>query len=119
MPAPDSTAFIRLINNDNDKIDYKFSSHSNQFAVFSEIYYDKGWNAYLDGNKTDYVRVDYVLRGMAVPAGDHAIEFRFEPHSYQLGTMLTSWFSLLIYILLIAGVVSEWNKRKAGKTAKA
>ena len=119
MPVPDSTATLHLVMNDNDKIDYKFSSHSNQFAVFSEIYYDKGWNVYLDGNKADYIRVDYVLRGMEVPAGDHTIEFRFEPHSYQLGTMLTSWFSLLIYILLIAGVVSDWNKRKAGKTAKA
>jgi hypothetical protein len=112
MPVADSTASIRLVDNLNDKIDYKFSSKTNQFAVFSEVYYDKGWNVYLDGNKADYLRVDYLLRGMPVPAGDHAIEFRFEPHSYQLGMMLTSWFSLAIYALLIAGVVVEWRKRK-------
>jgi Bacterial membrane protein YfhO len=112
MPVADSTASIRLVDNLNDKINYKFSSKTNQFAVFSEVYYDKGWNVYLDGNKTDYLRVDYLLRGMAVPAGDHAIEFRFEPHSYQLGLMLTSWFSLAIYVLLIAGLVMEWRKRK-------
>jgi hypothetical protein len=111
-PVPDSTASIKLDNNLNDKIDYTFSAHTNQFVVFSEIYYDKGWDAYIDGKKSDYVRVDYVLRGMAVPAGNHSIEFRFEPHSYQLGMMLTTWFNLAIYGLLIAGVVMEWRKRK-------
>jgi hypothetical protein len=111
-PAPDTTATIKLVTNDNDKIDYTFSAHSNQFAVFSEIYYDKGWNAYVDGKPADYVRVDYVLRGMAVPAGDHAIEFRFEPHSYKVGMLLTTWFNLAIYGLLIAGLVMEWRKRK-------
>ncbi|HEY4334816.1 MAG TPA: YfhO family protein, partial [Puia sp.] len=111
-PVADSSASIRLINNDNDKITYKFSAKTNQFAVFSEIYYDKGWDVYIDGNKTDYCRVDYLLRGMSIPAGDHAIEFRFEPHSYKVGMMLTSWFSLLIYLLLIAAAAVEWKKRK-------
>ncbi|HXB96214.1 MAG TPA: YfhO family protein [Puia sp.] len=117
QPVADSTASIRLKENDLDKIDYDFSAKTNQFAVFSEIYYDKGWDAYLDGKKTDYVRVNYALRGMAVPAGQHAIEFRFEPHSYKLGLMLTSWFSLVIYALLIAGLVVEWRKREAQKPA--
>jgi hypothetical protein len=118
-PVADSTASIRLINNDLDKITYKFSAKTNQFAVFSEIYYDKGWDVYLDGNKTDYLRVDYLLRGMSIPAGDHAIEFRFEPHSYKVGMMLTSWFSLLIYLLLIAAAVVEWKKRKPAVVQKS
>ena len=118
-PVADSTASIRLIENDNDKITYKSSARTNQFAVFSEIYYDKGWDVYLDGNKTDYLRVDYLLRGMAIPAGDHNIEFRFEPHSYKLGMMLTSWFSLLIYLLLIAAAAVEWKKRKPAVAAKS
>jgi hypothetical protein len=113
QPVPDSTASLHLVDNVLEKIDYKFSAKTNQFAVFSEIYYDKGWNAYLDGKKTDYLRVDYLLRGMAVPAGEHTIEFRFEPHSYKLGTALTNWFSLLIYGMMIAAGVVEWRKRKA------
>ena len=113
QPVADSSASIHLVDNLLEKIDYKFSSKTNQFAVFSEIYYDKGWDAYLDGKKTDYLRVDYLLRGMPVPAGDHTIEFRFEPHSYKVGTMLTTWFSLLIYALLIAAGVVEWRKQKA------
>ena len=100
-PVPDSSASIRLIENANDKITYKFSSRTNQFAVFNEIYYDKGWNAYLDGNKTDYCRVDYLFaRGMAVPAGDHTIEFRFEPRSFARGNAISTWGEP--YHLLIA-----------------
>jgi hypothetical protein len=113
QPVPDTTASIRLIDNLLEKIDYKFSAKTNQFAVFSEIYYDAGWNAYLDGKKADYLRVDYLLRGMPVPAGDHTIEFRFEPHSYKLGYTLTIWFTILIYGMVVLAGVVEWRKRNA------
>lgn len=118
-PVADSTAKISLIDNRNDTIDYKFSAKTNQFAVFSEIYYDKGWNAYIDGQKTDYVRVDYILRGMSIPAGDHTIEFRFEPHSVWLGDTLSNWFSVLGYLLLIIAGVAEWRKRQKRAGAAA
>ena len=100
-PVKDSSASISLIENLNDKISYRFKSKSNQFAVFSEIYYDKGWNAFIDGKPAPYCKVDYVLRGMAVPAGDHTIEFRFEPQSYIMGNRLSVWASLITYLLLI------------------
>jgi len=110
-PVEDSTAKIQLVENLNEKIDYKFSAKTNQFAVFSEIYYDKGWNAFIDGNKADIIRVDYLLRGMSIPAGDHAIEFRFEPKSYALGNKITTWCSIMGYLLLIVAGVAEWRKR--------
>lgn len=118
QPVPDSTASIKLVQNDLDKIDYTFSAKTNQFAVLSEIYYSKGWDAFLDGKKTGYVRVNYALRGMPVPAGQHTIEFRFEPRSYELGLMLSTWFSLIIYLLLIAGVVREWRRSETRKRQK-
>jgi len=111
-PEADSAASIKLTENLNDKLTYQFSSATNQFAVFSEIYYDKGWNAYLDGNKADYCRVDYVLRGMPVPAGKHTIEFRFEPHSYATGSMISTWSALILYLLLIGAIVIEFRKKK-------
>jgi hypothetical protein len=116
MPAPDSSATIHLVENLNDKITYTFSARTNQFAVFSEIYYNKGWNAYLDGKEVDYCRVDYVLRGMPVPAGQHAIEFRFEPQSYSRGNTISVWSSLIVYLLLIGAVVTSLRKKKPSIT---
>jgi hypothetical protein len=118
MPVKDSTASVSLIENLNDKISYRVKSKSNQFAVFSEIYYDKGWNAFIDGKPTPYCKVDYVLRGIAVPAGDHTVEFRFEPQSYIMGNRLSVWASLITYLLLIIaalqllGVVKNVKNKK-------
>jgi len=109
MPVKDSAANIQLIENLNDKISYRFKSSTNQFAVFSEVYYDKGWNAFLDGKPAPYCKVDYVLRGMSVPAGEHTIEFRFEPKSYVMGNRLTVWSAIITYLLLIAAV-AKWIK---------
>src|ERR1700754_279172 len=116
MPVADSTATIKLTENDNDKLTYEFNAATNQFAVFSEIYYDKGWDVFLDGNKADYCRVDYVLRGMAVPAGKHTIVFKFEPKSFATGNSISTWSSLILYLLLIGAVVIEFRKKKV-KTA--
>ncbi|NII29548.1 YfhO family protein [Pseudoflavitalea sp. X16] len=112
QPLPDSTASIRLVENLNDKVTYQSESAQPQFAVFSEVYYPYGWDAYIDGKKTDYCRVNYALRGMPVPAGKHTIEFRFEPRSVILGDKLTQWFSILFYIGLIAGLVIEFRRAK-------
>lgn len=117
-PVADSSASLRLIENLNDKIDYSFNSGSNQFAVFSEIYYDKGWNAYLDGKKTVYVKVNYVLRGMPIPAGKHTIEFRFEPRSVILGTTITWIASTIISIIILAAIVAA-IRNSTKKNAKA
>lgn len=110
-PAPDSSAFVKLKQNLNDKIDYTFHSSTPQFAVFSEIYYPRGWNVFIDGQKTDYVKTDYVLRGMYVPAGDHEIEFRFEPTSYTNGRLISIIANLLVILIVIATIVF-YIKRK-------
>jgi hypothetical protein len=112
MPVPDSLASIRLIENLNDKISYQISAKTNQFAVFSEVYYNKGWDAYLDGVKTDYCKVDYILRGMPVPSGEHKIEFRFEPRSYATGNSISVMASLVTYLLLIGAAAEFWRKKK-------
>lgn len=107
----DSAATISLIKNDNDVVTYKSKAASTQFAVFSEIYYDKGWNAYIDGKLTPYAKVNYVLRGMPIPAGEHEIVFKFEPKSHILGWKLTSISTILIYLLIATTLFFEWKKR--------
>jgi hypothetical protein len=77
---------------------------SKQLAVFSEIYYEKGWNAYIEGNLVPHFRANYVLRAMMVPAGTTKIEFKFEPTSYSIGESVA--YASSIILLLLLGFVS-------------
>ena len=108
----DSLSSIKLTSFSNDKIEYESYSNSPQFAVFSEIYYPKGWNAYIDGKKSEYVNADYVLRGMTVPAGKHKIEFVFEPESVILGNKLMYGSSILIALIIVGGLFMAWKENK-------
>ncbi|OGS70275.1 MAG: hypothetical protein A3F91_13540 [Flavobacteria bacterium RIFCSPLOWO2_12_FULL_35_11] len=93
----DSKATIQLTSYALNNLVYDFNSNTNQFAVFSEIYYKDGWNAYIDGSLTPHYRVNYVLRGMEIPKGKHKIEFKFEPTVIKQGSTIT----LISYGLLL------------------
>ncbi len=97
----DTNGSIKLTTYAPDKITYQSNSSSDQFAVFSEVWYGpkKGWQAWIDGNKVDHVRVNYLLRGMAIPAGSHEIIFEFNPSIFKTGELI-SLISCLIFILL-------------------
>ena len=114
-PVSDSTASISLVKNDNDDITYTSQSTSNQFAVFSEIYYDRGWKAYIDGKEAPIVKTDYALRGLAVPSGKHDIKFEFRPSSYYTGEKLEVVGTSLTYILLIGGIFIAYRDEKKKK----
>ncbi|TMI97242.1 MAG: hypothetical protein E6H08_02550 [Bacteroidetes bacterium] len=111
-PVADSTAAITLVKNDNDIVTYTFNAASNQFAVFSEVYYKSGWKAYIDGKEAPIVKVNYVLRGLAVPAGKHDIKFEFKPQGYYKGKSITSIFSIILLIVFATGIFMEWRNRK-------
>jgi hypothetical protein len=112
-PQPDSAASIRLIKNDNDIITYSSSSSANQFAVFSEIYYQAGWKAFIDGKEAPIVKTNYLLRGLAIQPGQHTIVFKFEPQGYYKGQKLTNIFSIAIIALFVLSIFMEWrNNRK-------
>lgn len=113
----DSTATIELTQYQPNKLKYAFKSSTDQLVVFSEIYYDKGWNAYIDGKKAPYFRADYVLRAMVVPAGNHEIEFRFEPNVFVVGEKV-SFASSLLLILMLVGLAGAglWKSFKGPKT---
>jgi hypothetical protein len=109
-PQPDSSSSIRLVKFDNDEISYEANCTSPQFAVFSEVYYPLGWNAYLDGKKTDYCKVNYILRGMSVPAGKHTIRFAFEPASVKSGKNLMFISSILILLIFLGGIFMHFRQ---------
>ncbi|HKG68047.1 MAG TPA: YfhO family protein, partial [Segetibacter sp.] len=102
---PDPTASINFIRNSNDTVRYHSEAASNQFAVLSEVYYEAGWNAYIDGKKSDYCKVDYVLRGISIPAGKHDIVFIFEPKVYSLSNTITLWGCIALYLMILGAVV--------------
>jgi hypothetical protein len=110
-PRWDSGAVIRLMQYGNDTIHYECNAAANQFAVFSEVYYDRGWKAFIDGKETPIVKVNYVLRGLPVPAGNHKIEFRFVPKSYYMGSRITTISQLIVLLLLLAGLWMELRKK--------
>ncbi len=112
VPNFDSTASIKFLENKNDYIKYETNATSNQFAVFSEVYYSQGWNAYVDGKKVDYAKVNYVLRGMAIPSGKHTIEFKFEPYLVNLGEQLSKYAGILSAILVLLFGFLEWKEYK-------
>jgi uncharacterized membrane protein YfhO len=107
-----------LTKYDNDTIVYNTESPSPQFAVFSEIYYPGGWNAYLDGQPVAYYKVDYLLRGMPVPAGKHTITFIFEPTSYKLSYTIALWSGILLYLVLLAALFMWFRKVQFDKKAR-
>jgi uncharacterized membrane protein YfhO len=109
----DTAASIRLVKNDNDYIEYESNNNKNGFGVFSEVYYDRGWKAFVDSKETPIAKVNYVLRGLSLPAGKHKVEFRFEPQAHKLGSTVTSIFQILL-ILLILGAIGMLfkNSRK-------
>jgi hypothetical protein len=108
----DASGTISLVKNDNDIIEYKSSSTTPQLAVFSEIYYPAGWEAFIDDKQVNIAKANYVLRTLAVPAGDHKIVFKFEPADYLLGRTLTTVFTILLLLLVAAGIFLEWRRQK-------
>jgi uncharacterized membrane protein YfhO len=86
---------------------YNSTSSKNGIAIFSEIYYDKGWNAYVDGELKPHFRANYVLRGMQIPAGNHVVEFKFEPAVYHVSERIALASSVVLLLLLAFVSVKE------------
>ncbi len=109
FPA-DTTASIELISYQPNELVYRSNSATDRLALFSEIYYPHGWQAYVDGEEVPHFRANYVLRAMMVPAGEHEISFRFEPEVVKTGSSIALASSILLGLLLIGGIV--WGIRK-------
>jgi hypothetical protein len=107
----DSLAFIHLTEYQPNYLKYRTENTNNGFAVFSENFYYRGWQAYLNGEPVDHVRVNYILRGMEIPAGSHTIEFKFEPAVVRTGSGIALASSVLLGLLLIGGLLVQFKKQ--------
>jgi hypothetical protein len=110
----DSTATIILLKYDVTELTYQSKSAKEQFAVFSEIYYKDGWNAYVDGKLTPHFRVNYVLRGMKIPAGGHKIQFKFEPKVIQQGGLISLSSYIILILVSLGWFLYDKKKQKIG-----
>ena len=99
----DSADRIQMTSYKTKEIRYSSVSKHKGFAVFSEIYYPEGWVCAMDGKEVPYGRVNYVLRGMEIPAGKHEIVWQFKPNSFEAGTTYSMIGSLML-ILSFLGV---------------
>ncbi len=108
----DSLATIKLDEYKPNHLIYTSNNNNDSFAVFSEIYYKDGWNATIDGKVVQIYKVDYTLRGMDIPKGNHKIEFKFEPQVVKTGSTIALFSSIGMLLLIIGGVYIEQKKKK-------
>ena len=109
----DTNATIKLTHYNPDHMVYQSGSTSTQIAVFSEIYYNKGWKMLIDGQEQPYFRADYLLRAAQIPVGNHKIEFIFHPASYYVGEDISLAASILLVIGLGGAGYAESRKKKS------
>lgn len=108
---PDSAAYINLTKYQPNELEFKSQSKTAQLAVFSEIYYPHGWKFFIDEKEVPYIKADYLLRAVHVPAGNHTIRMAFEPEVIEKGKWI-SLFCFAVFILLSGlGIYSIYRKR--------
>jgi hypothetical protein len=112
----DSTATIHLSSYKPNHLIYNSNNANDGFAVFSEMYYADGWNAYIDGKLTSHMRVNYALRAMIIPSGNHKIEFKFEPQVVKTGSLIALISSIGMLLAIATGIYLE--RRKSQKLPK-
>ena len=108
----DSSSSINLIKYRNDTSVFETNTTSDHYAVFSEIYYPNGWNAYIDGKKASFQKVNYLLRGMEIPAGKHKVEFIFEPATYKLSSSIANISGWALYVSIGLALFALYRNKK-------
>lgn len=107
-PAADSAAAIKLTKYSLNELQYTAQNSHDGLGVFSEIYYPAGWKAFIDGKETPILRVNYALRALNIPAGQHKIDFKFEPKTYYTGQSIAKVTSWLLLIFCVAGFAAGY-----------
>lgn len=115
VPA-DTNSNVELEQFKNEYISFKVKSSGNQLLVVSEVYYPE-WKAYLDGKEIPVHQVNYLFRGVIIPAGEHKLEMKYESKSFETGRALSLTFNIIVTLMLALGLYLEW-KKNAGKDQK-
>lgn len=114
----DPAAVIQLVSYGPKRLDFQYSTQNGaeQFAVFSDIYYEGGnhdWKAYVDNQQVSLIRVNYLLRGMRLPAGNHLLTFEFRPRSFLLGSKISLAGSILLVLFVVGCFYFSWRRSRS------
>ncbi len=112
IPSKDSISTVSVSKTDPNHMAYNSYTEKPGFLVFSETYYKNGWQAYIDGEPETMYPVNYMLRGLKVPAGKHTIEFKFEPQVVKTGSTITLASSFIFVLLFFGALFLEYKRRK-------
>ena len=111
----DNRNSIELVKRKANELVYKSSTTSAQFAVFSEAFYKKGWQAYIDNKPVSHYKVNYLLRGLLIPEGDHEIVFKFYPEIVKSGVYISIVSYLILFMIFIKLILDKKNVQKTTK----
>jgi uncharacterized membrane protein YfhO len=111
ITAADSASTIALVDYDSNFITYTVDAKKDELAVFSEIYYPKGWEITIDGQPAQMLRANYTLRALPISSGIHQVEFRFDPASLKV-TDTVAFTALLIMLLTAIYLIIRTIKSK-------
>jgi len=120
LPAQTDTltkGSIHLLSYKPDVMQYTATTDKPRLAIFSEIYYPKGWTATIDGQVADILQVNYVLRGLVIPSGVHKVEFVFDPQSFHKGQNVALIGSILVLLALAGSAFWFWKNKKEAQVA--
>ena len=107
-----NNASIKLTSYHPDKMEYEYSAPNDVFAVFSEVYYEKGWKAYVDGEEVPILRADYILRALQLPGGNHKVEFVFDPETVKISSIISLIGSIILVLGFIGGIFLTYRRKQ-------
>lgn len=106
----ETTGSVVLTSYVPNHMTYEVSAEQNSLVVFSDVYYEGGWYAYMDGEPVDHLRANYILRALPVEAGEHVVEFKFVFRPFEIGEKVSLTGSVLVLLLLLGGLVFQIYK---------
>src|SRR5690606_13270060 len=112
----DSSAQIQLKYYTPNVLLYESSNKNSGLAVFSEMHYPHGWKVTIDNEEVEHFRVDYALRALRIPAGDHEIKFEFDPQVVKTGGVVSLSSSIVLFLLLLGGIYYSTKKTSSSES---
>lgn len=109
---PDAAAVLNLTKYQANELEFKTQSKTPQLAVFSEIYYPKGWKVMIDEKEVPYIKANYLLRAVHVPAGNHTVKMVFAPEVIETGKLISMIAFAIFLILSGLGIFFLYRKRE-------